>query len=692
MSTDRRRFLQLLSTGAASAAFPASIARALAIPANHRTGTIDDVEHVVFMMQENRSFDHYFGTLRGVRGFGDPRAVNLPSGKSVFHQPDPNNPDGFVLPFRPDASNLGLKFLEDTPHDWTGTHAAWNGGKYDQWVSHKGTTTMAYLTRNDIPYHYALADAFTVCDAYHCSLLGPTDPNRYHMWTGWVGNDGSGGGPVIDNAELGYGWSTYPQRLDQAGVSWKIYQDAGAGLDAAHFWGWGDNAYIGNYGDNSLLYFFQYQNAPDSSSLAENARTGTNISQNGTLFDIIRQDVMANKLPQVSWIVAPEAYTEHGNWPPNFGAWYVSQMLDALTANPEVWSKTVFFYMFDENDGFFDHIVPPTPPMSRAQGISTVGTTNELFNGSSGYPASKFTPGPYGLGVRVPMIVISPWSKGGWVNSQVFDHTSLIRFVERRFGVNEPNITDWRRTVVGDLTSAFDFDSPNSKVVALPDTASYQPMNQNRYPDYVPTPPTNQTLPQQEPGTRPARALPYELHVDGEANTRLGTIQLRFRNAGQAGAVFHVRSGDGLTGPWTYTVGAGDEASDSFGASGATSYDLSVLGPNGFLRTFAGRAGSRSANLTVKTICDKDSEGIVLAIHNHSSSAEKVEIVDAYSGKTTTHHLQPDSSFTYFSQLHKSFGWYDLTVLAESDASFKRQLAGHVETGRDSMTDPAIGT
>jgi len=690
MSTDRRKFLQLLTTGAASAAFPASIARALAIPANHRTGTIDDVEHIVVMMQENRSFDHYFGTLRGVRGFGDPRPIQLPTGKSVFHQPDPANPDGFVLPFRPDASNLGLRFLEDTPHDWTGTHAAWNGGNYDQWVPHKGTTSMAHLTRADIPYHYALADAFTVCDAYHCSLLGPTDPNRYHMWTGWVGNDGSGGGPVIDNAELGYGWSTYPERLDQAGVSWKIYQDAGAGLDAAHFWGWGSDAYIGNYGDNSLLYFFQYQNAPDSSPLAEKARTGTNISQRGTLFDIIRQDVLGNQLPQVSWIVAPEAYTEHGNWPPNFGAWYVSQMLDALTANPEVWSKTVFFLMYDENDGFFDHMVPPTPPMSRGQGISTVGTTNELFNGSSGYPASKFTPGPYGLGVRVPMIVISPWSKGGWVNSQVFDHTSLIRFVERRFGVLEPNITEWRRTVVGDLTSAFDFESPNSKVVALPDTSSYQPTNQNRYPDYVPTPPTNQALPEQEPGTRPARALPYDLHVNGEANDFQGTVELRFRNSGKAGAVFHVRFGDGQTAPRTYTVGAGDETSDTFAAGGA-SYDLSVFGPNGFLRTFAGGLSARSANLTVKTNYDKDSEGLELVIHNHSASAEKVKIVEAYSGKTTTHHLQPDSAFTYFSQLEKSFGWYDFTVQVDSDASFQRRLAGHVETGRDSMTDPAMG-
>jgi phospholipase C len=687
MSTDRREFLKFLSTAAASAAIPASIARALAIPANSRSGSINDVEHVVFLMQENRSFDHYFGALRGVRGFGDPRAVKLPSGKSVWHQPDANNPDGYVLPFRPDKNNLGLAFLEDTPHDWISTHAAWNNGTYDKWVPNKGTTAMAYLTRQDIPYHYALADAFTVCDAYYCSLLGPTDPNRYHMWTGWVGNDGSGGGPVIDNSEAGYGWSTYPELLERAGISWKIYQDIGEGLDAADFWGWtGDKPYIGNYGDNSLLYFHQYQNAPDASPLAQKARTGTNILKSGTLFDIFRQDVLSNQLPQVSWIVAPEAYTEHGNWPPNYGAWYVSQMLDALTANPEVWSKTVLFYVFDENDGFFDHMVPPTPPQSRAEGISTVGTTNELFAGNADYPA-----GPYGLGVRVPMVVISPWSKGGWVNSEVFDHTSLIRFIDRRFGILEPNITQWRRAVTGDLTTAFNFSSPNDAVVALPSTASYQPPNQDRYPDYVPTPPSNQALPGQEPGTRPARALPYELHVDGEVNFGQGGIDLSFRNTGNAGAVFQVRFGDNSTAPRTYTVGAGDETSDLFGSIAATSYDLSVFGPNGFLRTFAGGLAPGSANLTVQTIYDRNAESVALVIRNDGSSSQKVNIVDAYSGKTQTRMVQPQNSATYVSQSHKSFGWYDLTVTTESDASFVRQLAGHVETGRPSVTDPAIG-
>jgi len=687
MSTGRREFLKYLGTAAAANDFPASIARALAIPANNRTGSINDVEHVVFLMQENRSFDHYFGALRGVRGFGDPRAVQLPSGKSIWHQPDASNPDGYLLPFRPDQPNLALVFIEDTPHDWNDTHAAWNGGVYDQWVPNKGETSMAHLTRKDIPYQYALADAFTVCDAYHCSLLGATDPNRYHMWTGWVGNDGNGGGPVINNAEAGYDWSTYPEKLEKAGISWKIYQDIGEGLDAEHFWGWtGDAPYIGNYGDNSLLYFHQYQNAPDGSPLAQKARTGTNIAKSGTLFDIFAQDVLSGQLPQVSWVVAPESYTEHGNWPPGYGAWYVSNVLDALTANPEVWSKTVLIYMFDENDGFFDHMLPPTPPRSRAEGISTVGTANELFLGSASYPASDFTPGPYGLGVRVPMIVISPWSKGGWVNSELFDHTSLIRFLEQRFGVTEPNITPWRRAVAGDLTSTFDFATPNEAVVRLPSTASYEPPNTDRYPDYVPPVPANQALPEQEPGTRPARALPYELYVEGEVAGN--GVDVALRNSGKAGAVFHVRFEDGSA-PKTYTVGAGHQTADTIGGGGAT-YDFAVYGPNGFLRTFAGGFAGDRANLTVSASYEKNAEGIGLTIRNEGQEPESVSIIDGYTGKTERRMVRPGHAATVFAQLHKSFGWYDLTVKAASDAGFTRQLAGHVETGRPSVSDPAI--
>jgi phospholipase C len=200
-SSDRRAFLKLLASPAFAAALPIDLSRALAIPAHNRTGTIEDVEHIVILMQENRSFDHYFGTMRGVRGFADPRTVKLPSGKPVWHQPTELSD---LLPFRPDVEDLGMTFLPDPPHGWTDTHAAWNEGRYDQWVPNKGVTTMTFHTRRDLPYQYALVDAFTICDNYHCSLMGPTDPNRDHMWTGWVGNDGRGGGPVITNAEAGY--------------------------------------------------------------------------------------------------------------------------------------------------------------------------------------------------------------------------------------------------------------------------------------------------------------------------------------------------------------------------------------------------------------------------------------------------------------------------------------------------------
>src|SRR5215813_13785867 len=299
----RRQFLRALGFGPLAGALPLSISRALAIPPNNQTGTIQDVEHIVILTQENRSFDHYFGTLRGVRGFADPRVMKQPSGLPVWQQA---NGSGFVLPFRP-FDDMGYRFLPDPPHGWNDGHRTWNGGRFDQWIPNKGLDTMTYNTRRDIPYHYALADAFTICDAYHCSVMGPTDPNRYHMWTGWVGNDGKNGGPVITNAEAGYDWSTYPERLQRAGISWKIYQDIGHGLDAAGFWGWaGDEPYTGNYGDNSLLYFHQYQNALLGTPVADKAKTGTNILANNRdpvrLLDIFRDDVRAGRLPQVSWI------------------------------------------------------------------------------------------------------------------------------------------------------------------------------------------------------------------------------------------------------------------------------------------------------------------------------------------------------------------------------------------------------
>src|SRR5215470_3725146 len=217
---DRRTFLQV--TGAtALTALQANIDKALATSAKNRTGTIQDVEHIVILMQENRPFDHHFGALRGVRGFNDPRAINinlpLQGGgsalASVFLQPagaaneaagfsvPPGNfggpPNGVdvIPPFRvnpesvsPGLTSLGLTYLPGTDHSWNNTHAAWDNGQYDGWASNSGPMAMSYFTRADIPYHYALADAFTVADAYHSSIMGPTNPNRTYLWAGCIGN------------------------------------------------------------------------------------------------------------------------------------------------------------------------------------------------------------------------------------------------------------------------------------------------------------------------------------------------------------------------------------------------------------------------------------------------------------------------------------------------------------------------
>jgi phospholipase C len=691
MAHDRRTFLQMLGAGALAAGIPESIARALAIPANNQTGTIADVAHIVFMMQENRSFDHYFGTLRGVRGFGDPRAVTLSTGKSVFHQPD--DAGGYVLPFHPKARNLGLKFLEDLEHDWTTTHVAWNGGSYDQWVPAKTYLTMAHLERADIPYHYALADAFTICDGYHASLLGPTDPNRYHMFSGWVGNDGAGGGPVVDNAEAGYTWSTFPEVLEAGGISWKVYQDIGLGLNAAGGWGDTSDPCIGNYGDNSLLYFDQYRNAEPGSALYEKAVTGTNAAVSGTIFDEFRKDARDGTLPQVSWVVAPEAYSEHPNWPANYGAYYVSEILDALTANPEVWRKTVFIIVYDENDGFFDHVVPPTPPANAAQGLSNVSIANEIYPGSAEYPR-----GPYGMGARVPMLVVSPWSKGGWVNSEVFDHTSLIRFVEQRFGtaqtpLTETNITPWRRAVAGDLTSAFNFATPNDALVGLPSTATYVPPDSARHDSYIPLSPVLQSLPVQESGTRPARAVPYTVNVSAVANAATGEVTLEFINTGKRAAVFQVRSSNPLQPPRGYTVSPQTTLSDTwaYGLLGVVGYGLSVLGPNGFLRTYrGGLLADTSASIAAALAYDIAKGGVTLTAVNDGTRTCELQILEVYTSVLTSKKLAPGSKYERFFGTNPRHGWYDFILSVVEDVTFRQQLAGHLETGSDSVTDPAI--
>ncbi|MCX5372160.1 phosphocholine-specific phospholipase C [Streptomyces sp. NBC_00103] len=679
---NRRRFLQLAGATTAFTALSGSIERAAALPANHRTGSIEDVEHIVVLMQENRSFDHYFGKLRGVRGFGDPRPVTLPNGRSVWHQADGVGKD--VLPFHPDADDLGLAFLQDLPHGWNDGHVAFDGGRYDKWVPAKSATTMAYLTREDIPFHYALADSFTVCDAYHCSFIGSTDPNRYYLWTGHTGNDGKGGGPVLGNDEAGYSWTTYPERLERAGVSWKIYQDIGDGLDAKGSWGWIQDAYRGNYGDNSLLYFKQYQNAEPGDPLYDKARTGTDARTGEGYFAQLKADVKGGRLPQISWIAAPEAFTEHPNWPANYGAWYIAQVLDALTCDPEVWAKTALFVTYDENDGFFDHLLPPFPPASPAQGRSTVDVGLDVFPGDSGHTA-----GPYGLGQRVPMLVISPWSKGGYVCSETLDHTSVIRFMERRFGVHEPNISPWRRAVCGDLTSAFDFTRPDTRPVALPDTDGYEPPDRGRHPDYVPTPPAVPVLPKQERGTRPTRPLTYAPAVHASVDPTAGTLTLTFASGAEAGAAFLVTSGNRADGPWSYTTGAGASVSDTWNSAySGGSHDLTVHGPNGFLRVFKGAGKAAGAEVTARHV----DGGLELTFTHRGYGTVELTVADGYGGRPTTVRLRPGGSLRRTLDLRASRRWYDLTVTSGADRAFLRRFAGHVENGRPGVSDPAIVT
>ena len=396
-----------------------------------------------------------------------------------------------------------------------------------------------------------------------------------------------------------------------------------------------------------------------------------------------------DRLPQVSWIAAPEAYTEHPNWEPDYGAWYVSQVVETLASNPEVWSKMVLFVTYDEEGGFFDHLVPPTPPQTRAQGLSTVPTTNEIFPGDATHPT-----GPYGLGVRVPMIVVSPWTRGGWVNSQLFDHTSLIRFLEARFASRRPdlvesNITPWRRAVVGDLTTAFDFENPNRyRPVDLPDTDDFKPEDLVRQPDQVPVPPANQLLPEQERGVRPARAIPYCLNADGYASA--GSVQIRFGNPGRAAAVFHVRVSGSADAPRSHTVESGKRLSDTWDA--ASGYDLSVHGPNGFFRAIkGGNPAAQGANLDVTASYEEQTSTIVLEVTNLDSRRAQVAVRDCYTGQVKTLSLAPGETRTEHWSLTRTRGWYDLLVTVHGDSRFERRYAGHLENGRDSISDPAMG-
>ena len=462
----RRRLLgTTVAAALASLALPPNLSKALAAAATNpqTTGSLADVEHVVILMQENRSFDEYFGTLPGVRGFADPDAITLSTGNSVFHQPDTGHTDGYLLPFHLDTTTTSAQATPGLDHSWTTQHDAWNNGKMDGWVAAKGEMTMGYYTAEDIPFHTALAQAFTVCDNYFCSMLGPTNPNRLYMWSGMVDPDGTGGGPITDDSPAYnnpiLSWTTYPERLQAAGITWRVYQE------------------YDNYDDNALAWFKQYANAPASSPLYQNAM----VKRPAGWFE---HDAKNDQLPQVSWLVAPSAQCEHPNWMPAAGAEYIASKLEAIASNPDVWAKTLFILTYDENDGYFDHVPPPTPP---------AGTADEFVDGVA-----------IGAGFRVPTIMVSPWTAGGYVYSEPLDHTSLIRLLETVFGVAEPNISAWRRQTFGDMTGALNlgattepFPSDTNLTVAAA-TASLVTAQQEVASNPAPQVPTGtQTMPGQ---------------------------------------------------------------------------------------------------------------------------------------------------------------------------------------------------
>lgn len=461
---------------AASFALPPNLSKAMAATAAapSRSFNPKEVKHVVQIMMENRSFDHYFGTFPGVRGFNDPTAITLSTGKSVFYQPDPKNPAGYLLPFHLDTRTTGAQAIPDTSHAWLVQHSAWNGGKMDNWLpAHRaadgdahGPFTMGYYEQQDLPFHRWLAENFTILDNYHCSVFGPTTPNRLMHMTGTNDPHGKAGGPILSTEGFTGSWPTYAEALTNAGVSWKVYSESGGGIT------------LGN--------FVNFKNASPGSVLYDSGIAPAPVGK-------FEYDCLTGNLPTVSWI-DPGSHSEHPSGWPADGANWIAGKLDAIAANRDLWESTVVILNYDENDGLFDHVPPPTPP---------AGTPDEfvtLTDPVSGVPGNGL---PIGLGFRVPCIIISPWTQGGWVCSDVSDHTSCLKFCEVVTGVPATNISAWRRQTVSDFTGAFNGPGYDPEPPVIPDTAGELALA--NYTSTLPLPPipgANQTFPVQPRGDR----------------------------------------------------------------------------------------------------------------------------------------------------------------------------------------------
>ena len=682
----RRGFLGATAAAAGAAVIGAALPAtdAQASPTSGR-GDIRDIKHVVILMQENRSFDQYFGSLKGVRGFGDRATITLPGGLPVFKQPTtpPGVPvtatqypwhlsdapaSAYPAGHRPPSSEVGAQGYGGTSHSWDDQHGAWDGGLMNGWVFAKGgLTTLGFLNRSDIPFHYTLADTYTVGDAYHCSVLSATGPNRTYLFSGTVDAQRKFSDFVAYDGgdELGKNllWESYAETLQKAGMSWRVYQCAD------------------DYGDNGLEYFKNFAQldptqdgtpAPGNvlydNGVANVPEPLTGLSANAdNLIAAIKADVVAGTLPKVSWVVPNQAFSEHPDGAPNDGAYYVNGVLEALNTDPDIFNSTLVILDYDENDGQFDHVPPPVP---------APGTKDEFYQETvGGLTIDGVTqPMPIGLGFRVPLILISPWTRGGWVTSEVSDHTSVIRFLEKWTDAHGtpaicPNISAWRRRTCGDLTGAFDFSAPvfglpklpRTTVIGDPPGGSYQP------------PVTTSAMPRQEPGTKRARPLPYQpnANLDGFTVGHNGAIQanLSFSNNGP-----HVRKAShfavynnaaldqSLAGypsksPGQYTVDPSHSnhnhtvpGSVEIGLGhGEGSYDLTIIGPNRFLRHFTGDVHTTNGNAHVKASYHRDDAGsrpkLVLELTNAGSKTVTFTVAaQNYSDdRPKTHHVPAHS-------------------------------------------------
>ncbi|SEN15624.1 phospholipase C [bacterium A37T11] len=844
---NRREFIKKAAFLAGStglwSALPDSLRRALKI--NPEAGsTFFDAEHVVMLMQENRSFDHCFGTLRGVRGFNDPRAITLPNKNLVWMQTE--NQGHTFAPFRLNMKDSKFTWMGGLPHSWENQVDARNGGKYDKWLDAKRSgnkdyrdmpLTMGYVNRDDIPFYYALADAFTICDQHFCSSLTGTTTNRLFFWSGALKGQGPGqhnvrNSDVYYNKEVS--WKTFPERLEENGISWKVYQNELSIQTELE----GENEYwLANFTDNNLEWFTQYQvrfshghiqflqkrtaelpqeiaaleaslkttrinqaqpiknklaqkkaqlakyteelasynpstfeklppmqqqlhkkaftdnrNDPDyhqktTLSYKEGAEERTMSVPKGDVLHQFREDVRSGQLPTVSWLVAPQAFSDHPS-SPWFGAWYVSEVLDILTKNPEVWKKTIFILNYDENDGMFDHIPPFVAPKpgdkdsgAVSDGIDTADeyVTMEEEKARKDLEASEQREGPVGLGYRVPLIIASPWSRGGWVNSEVCDITSTIRFLEtflkKKTGkdLTETNISPWRRTVTGDLSSVF--RPYNGEKMQLPEflqrdvfiqtifnarfknlPSGFKALTEEEIAKANQDPVRSGLLPQQEPGVKDSCALPYELSVDGgrvDTSVYLN-FQVATRRFGErtAGAAFEVYAPNNYlqTNPeggktflpvktWSFAVKPGDKLTyrwpiDHFEES---KYHLRVYGPNGFFRELKGHAADPM--LVVTTIEDilfsntrSATIRVGLQIKNLADKTLHVVLKDhVYGNKPINRVIHRDEGADLWLPATKSFGWYDFSLFLDGEPLFERRFAGRVETGGPSKTDPFMG-